>query len=837
MNNLKQYVGDSASHTVPLIWNNQSFEPDVSWLLLLTVKANRTDADRFALFQKALGAGITVSGSSATFQVVPQDTENSPARIYYGDIQAQSTTTGEIRTVCEIELTLVPDVSRGNQSTIEIHTMQPGYPNGPAGPPNVLSIGTVTTGAANTPATATISGTSPAQVLNLTIPKGRDGVNGSDAEVTGANMATGINAASEKTTPANADKITITDSADSGSLKWLSWQTIKNIFFADATSKANAAQSAAIAAAATDATNKAATKSNLVGGNIFSGTQQNSGIVTSSAALGTNPTQFPNQAQVPSVMRAHGKNTLPVTTSLNPAAITAADFKRIGKVRPMSPLDEESIIFEDNFTAIGDGGKLIGLGESVTEIGGGEYTYTKNLGTDTFRAGNAVSKIPWVTASIKITELGTAGNARVGVGFVFGDNPSTDATTGERLFAIYTRSTSTIEIYTKGGSLAEGTKATISYTWDGAFELAVWVSGETLSVWTRKENQSWVYHATYAHQSVVDPRLTTKRANMRPSFFCYKESGAEAIKVTNFRMGYPLGVGLANPSILTYEDGEPYVKDGKHYFIANATNPYPILDEYIRVRASWLCVWSIDLRSQKLKLESRLSFRRTVRGNEYVFGENSGCFVYDRDNKEFVLVVPDWGSAVALDIKNHIYRVKENILTGTHVLAGTKITMPGRIHQWDPALRKKADGKWIMLYNETDAGNVWTLRTAESTDLINWTLLNSTTYQNEGNKWHRFDGNWYAISGKSGTSNFVTYSETLTLLADVVTPTDGSRHGMAAHPMYIPVAEGNQSQLYLITMDNFQFQGMFFSWGNLDIYKIGQPTNGWEWPQPVAITI
>lgn len=47
---------------------------------------------------------------------------------------------------------------------------------GPAGPANTLTIGTVTTGS---PAAATITGTSPNQVLNLTIPQGDPGAAGS----------------------------------------------------------------------------------------------------------------------------------------------------------------------------------------------------------------------------------------------------------------------------------------------------------------------------------------------------------------------------------------------------------------------------------------------------------------------------------------------------------------------------------------------------------------------------------------------------------------------------------------------------------------------------------
>jgi hypothetical protein len=51
-------------------------------------------------------------------------------------------------------------------------------PTGPAGPSNTLSIGTVTTLAAGSSATATITGSSPVQTLNLGIPQGVAGGGG-----------------------------------------------------------------------------------------------------------------------------------------------------------------------------------------------------------------------------------------------------------------------------------------------------------------------------------------------------------------------------------------------------------------------------------------------------------------------------------------------------------------------------------------------------------------------------------------------------------------------------------------------------------------------------------
>ena len=51
---------------------------------------------------------------------------------------------------------------------------------GPAGPPSKLTVGTVATGAPGSQADASITGTSPSQVLNLTLPKGDPGAPGKD---------------------------------------------------------------------------------------------------------------------------------------------------------------------------------------------------------------------------------------------------------------------------------------------------------------------------------------------------------------------------------------------------------------------------------------------------------------------------------------------------------------------------------------------------------------------------------------------------------------------------------------------------------------------------------
>ena len=78
------------------------------------------------------------------------------------------------------------------------------------GPANVMSIGTVTTGAAGSSATAGITGTTPAQVLNLTIPRGDTGATGPANTLAVGTVTTGAAGSSVA--------VTITGSAPSQTL-------------------------------------------------------------------------------------------------------------------------------------------------------------------------------------------------------------------------------------------------------------------------------------------------------------------------------------------------------------------------------------------------------------------------------------------------------------------------------------------------------------------------------------------------------------------------------------------------------------------------------------------
>lgn len=85
----------------------------------------------------------------------------------------------------------------------------PTIEDGTPGPANVLSVGEVVTGAPGTPASVTITGESPAQTINFTIPAGKDGQDGKDGTsppAGGASVGVGIHNVDSFAGATDADK-------------------------------------------------------------------------------------------------------------------------------------------------------------------------------------------------------------------------------------------------------------------------------------------------------------------------------------------------------------------------------------------------------------------------------------------------------------------------------------------------------------------------------------------------------------------------------------------------------------------------------------------------------
>lgn len=184
--NFSTLIGDTPVFEVSLTWGGAAFVPGEDWTLIFTAKRNETDPDDGAAFQKASGAGLTVTDSTATITLVSDDTvEEVPASLYY-DIQAQHLTDGRVRTVAIGRLDLQRDITRATTVSVPIHTENAYVARGPQGEQGE-------TGPQG--ATGPQGPTGPAGATGATGatgPQGPTGPAGSDASVTNANVVSAV---------------------------------------------------------------------------------------------------------------------------------------------------------------------------------------------------------------------------------------------------------------------------------------------------------------------------------------------------------------------------------------------------------------------------------------------------------------------------------------------------------------------------------------------------------------------------------------------------------------------------------------------------------------------
>jgi len=125
---LTTFRGDTPPWLVPTSWYGVPGDYGDGWNLIWTLKSSVDDPDSAALAQLTSGAGITPIGGSSVVkvQLTPTVTNALPVgKTLHWDIQAQNTTTGEIRTVARGTLYVDTDVTRETTISVPVYTLAP----------------------------------------------------------------------------------------------------------------------------------------------------------------------------------------------------------------------------------------------------------------------------------------------------------------------------------------------------------------------------------------------------------------------------------------------------------------------------------------------------------------------------------------------------------------------------------------------------------------------------------------------------------------------------------------------------------------------------------------
>jgi hypothetical protein len=152
----------------PILLKNQTADPDPVTILPAPVEVALDEDGYLRAYDGTGGLGIRL--------VATDDPENNPVgwtwRVDFrltdesGTPVALPSFSFSLPGDTEVDLTDLSPVPSANGTF---------YLVGPVGPPNELTVGTVTTGAPTTAAEVTITGEAPSQVINFVIPKGDTG--------------------------------------------------------------------------------------------------------------------------------------------------------------------------------------------------------------------------------------------------------------------------------------------------------------------------------------------------------------------------------------------------------------------------------------------------------------------------------------------------------------------------------------------------------------------------------------------------------------------------------------------------------------------------------------
>lgn len=132
MEQITGYIGDSSSWAIALTHpiTGAAFEPGGTYGLVATFKNRENDSDANAVIQKATGAGITVSGSTATVTLVRADTEGfCECNLHFG-IRATNASTGASFTVAERRVKFEKPTTLETTTSVDVVTTEDPLPFG-----------------------------------------------------------------------------------------------------------------------------------------------------------------------------------------------------------------------------------------------------------------------------------------------------------------------------------------------------------------------------------------------------------------------------------------------------------------------------------------------------------------------------------------------------------------------------------------------------------------------------------------------------------------------------------------------------------------------------------
>lgn len=188
-------------------------------------------------------------------------------------------------------------------------------------------------------------------------------------------------------------------------------------------------------------------------------------------------------------------------------------------------------------------------------------------------------------------------------------------------------------------------------------------------------------------RALVDLRVAGTLQRHRAAWGLRGDSGGRGIE--QVRHGLFGMTGLRDLHLVQHADGTPYLRDDRAFFTATCAG----LGFF---QQAHLGVFTLDLAApERLEQVGQIYSIR----DGLVLGDHAGQVV--RDGDRWIVAVSSWGD---FDTERgvHVRHVmtEDDVLSGVHVLATERTTLPTEVSSWDPGITR-IDGRWHVSFVES----------------------------------------------------------------------------------------------------------------------------------------
>jgi hypothetical protein len=345
----------------------------------------------------------------------------------------------------------------------------------------------------------------------------------------------------------------------------------------------------------------------------------------------------------------------------------------------------------------------------------------------------------------------------------------------------------------------------------GSYRVALSIVGTSAVAWLDTGN-GWSAITMSDLSPYFDPRIIGNLVGWTAGFNLANGGGNSTWSYQDLTIGRFGGVGIRDLTVVTNEDGSPYVNGTQVQLSATIPDP---------TGSGSTGVITLDLSTGNTTLNSVIMVSRSGK----IYGDVSAHIIrYPNGNRR--MIIGTWGNGFGGSIQT-IYGLftSGDILTGSNVVSGmTQLNLPqtgSNPGAYDAMMvYDSANSRWLIGYaittNTTFAGSPFYAALAYSTDLINWIAIGSdpTHTGYEGAKLVYNSGQYHVIvGGPAGASTSSRIYNQNMIFEGSLAFTFSGGSTTQPHPMLFPVA----NKQYLVTFDNTQYNSDSFTWGRLEV--------------------